>query len=189
MKPALRTLALLAPFLAAATARGAVSMSFSGGNGSPLGITIVEPVVYVVTDSYSGGAPLFIFEDTGNYGLSVIGYSGNVTFSVNGGPGQGFFMTSAGYGTPADVGPQDMYLQSLANVTLVPGDVVTLSAGTLVSNAAYAGAIPSGTSYETFLAISTTGVKISSQGAVPEPSAAALLGLGALGFALRRKRA
>ncbi len=190
MKPAFRALALLAPLLAAAPVQAAVSLDFGGGSGSPLSITITEPFVYVVTEGRStgDGGLLFVFEDVGNMGLNAINFTGDISFSVNGGPSYGFFNSSTGYSTPGAVGADDFYLSTLANVALSPGDVVTVTAGTITGDAAYNGTVPWLTDFETFLAVSGSGEQISAAGAVPEPSAAALLGLGCAGLVLRRRR-
>jgi hypothetical protein len=51
--------------LTLATASG-VPVTFSGGNGFPLSMTLLQPVTYTITAGFVGELR-FVFQDTGNF--------------------------------------------------------------------------------------------------------------------------
>src|SRR5688500_5438005 len=75
---------LLAGPLAPAARAALVPMSFSGGSGSPLTITLSEPVGYTVTAPPFIGV-LFDFKRVGNVFGGTLNVSGTITYTVNGG--------------------------------------------------------------------------------------------------------
>jgi hypothetical protein len=184
-------LAIAAAFvLVSGSARGQANLTFSGGNGSPLSLTLNQPVVYTITTGFSVG-PFFIFQNVGNpfHGAGDGGLHGNISFTINGGASQEIDIMNSGVNVGV-VTANDLYIfgsEPGANV----GDVIFLSAGTLATFGNVAAPPPSNGSYTTFITdgsgnlVSTNGV------AVPEPQSAALLvtagGLGFL-FLMRRPR-
>jgi hypothetical protein len=82
----------------------AVPVTFSGGPGTPLSMTLQLPVTYTITADYvgsggfivtKGGSPvavnfpiLFVFEDTGNFfgGSGSAGATSDINFTINAGP-------------------------------------------------------------------------------------------------------
>ncbi len=180
-----RSLALLATALLASAAQGAISLEVTGGNGSPLTITLLESVTYTIAPGApDDNFPIFVIDEatTGtNFSSNV---TGSMTFSINDGDLQSFIYMSGGVNA-SDLTANDIYFYRGA-LQWEEGDTITLHAGYLTTTIAV-GAVPAGgSSFESFM-INSSGSKITGD-AVPEPSAAALLGLGAAGFVLRRRR-
>lgn len=183
-RPTLVVGALLA---SAACSHAAVILSFTGGNNAPLSVTIGGAVSYTVNAALTSNAPFFVFKNVGNALLGQRAISGNISFSINGGPNQ---LVSTGNSGAAigNIAANDLYIFGPFSA-LVIGDVVTLSAGTVTTNTNIAGAPPSGGSFTTILT-DGNGVQVATAGvAVPEPTTWALLGLGCTGWlGLRRRR-
>jgi hypothetical protein len=172
--------------LASGSARGQANLTFTGGNGSPLSLTLSQPVVYTITTGFSVG-PFFIFQNVGDVfhhmGPAVVG---NIRFTING--GSNYFIDTIISGQNVGVvTANDVYIdgdEPGANA----GDVILLSAGTLTTVADVAAPPPANGSYTTFIAdgsgnlVSTNGI------AIPEPRSAALLVPGGLGFLFLMRR-
>jgi hypothetical protein len=175
--------------LLSGSARGQANLTFSGGNGSPLSLTLNQPVVYTITTGFSVG-PFFIFQNVGNpfngAGGTVLG---TISFTINGGASQVIYTINSGVNVGV-VTANDLYIfgsEPGANA----GDIIFLSAGTLTTTGNVAAPPPANGSYTTFITdgsgnlVSTNGI------AVPEPQSAALLvtagGLGFL-FLMRQPR-
>ena len=82
--PALASLlALILPIASA------VPVTFSGGNGSPLSMTLLQPVTYTITAGFLGELR-FVFEDTGNFASDaadgVTSATSAISFTINAGP-------------------------------------------------------------------------------------------------------
>src|SRR5262249_54010492 len=136
--------------LAAAPRASAVPITFSGGSGTPLSLSLAAPVSYTITAPAAlGTAPIFIVQNTGNlnFGSAI---TGSITFSINGGLAQ--TLLSAGSGFPAGVvTANDLLFAGQISVSLSIGDVVTLTAGTWTTNDNITAAAPSSGNYTTFL--------------------------------------
>ena len=174
-------------------ARAQADLTFTGGLGTPLALTLNAPVTYVVTTA--GGedsAPLFDFQSVGNLFSSRPGMNGTITFTVNSGTAQTLTTLNSGIGA-GSLAATDAYLYGEFPGVAV-GDTVVLNAGTLTTNGNFAGAPPAGGSYQTFL-FDDEGIRLSAgngiAGAAPEPStwAAVLGGVGVLGIVLHRRAA
>jgi hypothetical protein len=164
-----------------------IVLSFSGGGGTPLSMTLTSPVSYTITQSAGlGDAPFFVFQGVGNpFGAVITFVSGNITFSVNGGPSRSVFQTASGVPVN-DLAANDLYFfGQLPGVSV--GNTVILSAGTLTTTSNFAGAAPASGNFQTFI-IEGYGAKISTFGTtaggnVPDSGATvALLGVGLLGL-------
>jgi hypothetical protein len=166
--------------LVSGSARGQANLTFSGGNGSPLSLTLNEPVVYTVTTGFSVG-PFFIFQSVGDlfhgWGGDV---GGTIGFTINGGASYVIYTINSGV-TAGVVRPNDLIIFG-NEPGAKTGDVVLLSAGTLTTTFNVAAPPPVSGSYTTFIAdgsgnlVSTNGI------AIPEPRSAALLVAAGLGF-------
>ena len=189
-------LPLLAAALGLATlgaphARAQADLSFSGGLGAPLTLTLSTPVTYAITASNgSYPAPYFVFQGLGNVFSNGPSASGTITYTLDRGAAQTLNRLESG----ASVGSlttTDVYVHGSA-AALAVGDTVVLSAGTLTTTSDYAGAPPADGSYKTFV-INFAGNKLDAvdgvAGVVPEPGtwAGGALLLGAAGLALRRR--
>ena len=181
-------LAVAAAFvLVSGSARGQANLTFSGGNGSPLSLTLNQPVVYTITTGFSVG-PFFIFQNVGNpfNGMGGDSPRGTISFTINGGASQEIYTMNSGVNVGV-VTADDLVIfgnEPGANA----GDVILLSAGTLTTSGNIQAPPPPNGSYTTFIAdgsgnlVSTNGI------AVPEPQSAALLVAGGLGFLFLMRR-
>lgn len=173
-------------FLLCASVRGQANLSFSGGSGSLLSMTLAQSVNYVMTTT-TFTTPTFLFDEVGDiFGDNIHNVTGDITFSINGGAPQSLFGMNSGI-TFQSATPNDLYIfGGQANFTI--GDIVTLNAGTLTTTTSVAAPAPPAGSYATWVTDDLAG-KISSNGvAVPEPSIGALIALAGVTFALIRLR-
>ena len=183
----------LTALCAAPAANAQANLTFSGGSGSPLSLTLVNPVTYTVTVT-NNIAPLFIFQNVGNPFSGSTGVSGDITFRVNGGATQTIVGIGSG-NTFGAVAANDIYIYgNLPGVTV--GDIVTLASGTVTSTISTTPARPTNGSYNTFLSEIVSGTRLSANSVsgsanAPEPGSLALLAPFAVGgvAVLRRKRA
>jgi hypothetical protein len=157
-------------FLVAASAQGQANLTFSGGNGSPLSLTLTQPVTFTINIAGPSNGPIFDFQNLGG---------GNQAFSQEG----------SGLALGA-IAANDVYANG-SFVSLNLGDVVLLHAGTLTTTPNFAAAPPANGSYNAFIT-NTSGTRASANGvAVPEPQSAAFFALGGLALLwwVMRKRA
>ena len=161
----------------------AVPVTFSGGNGTPLNMTLLQPVTYTITAGLAGELR-FVFEDTGNFASgpenSVTQATSDINFTINAGiPGDP--MNRLGSLIPSDpvipsdpITPNDLFVfnASSLNAVLI-GDTVVLSAGTLTTASAdgpisIPQAPPVGTDFSTFIVghLDPVSVRISGPGTV-----------------------
>jgi hypothetical protein len=191
--------ALVCPRVAAQT----VYLTFSGGGGSPFVVTWSTPITFTLTSSTSnsGVNPYFVFHSIPNIGSAVpvdtVGaipgggptYTSTGAGSTDGTQTINSFYTTSPHGV---VGATDLVFRATAdtaNTFLTAGDVITLSAGHLQNNTPYSGTMPASGYYSAFITDASYQTNLGSGSAIPEPSTyAALLGVGALGFVVWRRR-
>jgi len=161
----------------------AVSVIWSGGNGSPLSCTFIQPVDFTLSGSISGSYFNFVMQGVGNETSgSVSGVTGSLTYSVDGGSNQSLASIRSGFSLN-DMGPNDLFFWGYAPVST--GDTVVLNAGTLITTNSIAAAPPTNGPVNMILT-DGTGSLVGTQ--VPEVSTTLLCGLGALGLLRRRRR-
>ena len=195
MKPChLAALTALALFGAAAapssSALAQANLSFSGGSGAPLTLTLSGDVSYTITGTVApGNGPIIAFDGVGDFTAnSFLSVAGDLTFSVNGGGPLTLDTLRSGF-QGGSITADDAYLFSLSSLPgLAIGDVVVLSSGFLTTTANFSNPAPAGGNFGSYL---TDGNGNSvAVAAVPEPStwALALGGLGVLGLVQGRRR-
>jgi hypothetical protein len=159
---------------------GQVNLTFSGGNNTPLQITLQQSVTYTTTTSNCVGVangPLFVFDGVGNLlggYREVTGGTVPITYSING--GASIFIDSAQTNSSAgnNVTADDLLLYSLSRPGVSSGDMVVLSAGTVITTGFnYAGAPPAAGSFPTFLT-NQSGVRCSENGVAAGTTAASV---------------
>lgn len=189
-------LSLLAAALALATlgvshACAQANLTFSGGLGAPLTLTLNSPVTYTITVS-NNHAPIFLFQGVGNaFNNSSPAVSGTITFTIDGGAAQTFTTMNSG-NVNGSRAANDVYTYGALPGVAV-GDTVVLNTGTLTTTANFAGAPPASGSYQTFIT-NPAGSQldaVNGVSAAPEPSTWAFVaaGMGLLGVTLHRRRA
>ena len=174
----LAALAFAAPAAKAQTA----NLTFSGGLGTPLVLTLTNPVTYTVTAAYNG-VLIFDLQNLGPTSLRQMSFNGSIAFSVNGGAASPITNGNSG-NSGGSLSVNDGYLYNFSvQSALVAGDTITLGSGTLTSTTNDANARPADGSYQTFLLGS--GTRIS---AAPEPETWAMLAVGGAVLVLWRVR-
>jgi hypothetical protein len=147
---------------------GQASLSFSGGNGAPLTLTLAQPINYVINANHGPYQPTFFFAGPNALFPLPVVLSGNIFFTVNGGAPQAVALAS--------FGSTGMTLAQNTAGSVFFGDSITLSAGTLVTTGSFFGSAPASGSYVTYVPGSgATGPWVSTFGVpVPEPGSVAL---------------
>jgi hypothetical protein len=151
------------------------NLTFSGGNGTPLSITLLNPVTYDISngacsDTTSTG-PLFLFDEAGNpFGGTLTNFTGNITYSISGGAAQSITRGNSGT-TSNNRTPNDIFVTGSNLQDVFLGSRVVLSAGTITTTTNVAAAPPANGSFTTFI-VSNTSVRCSLNGVSMSPTAA-----------------
>jgi len=174
--------------LAWTQASAQVALSFSGGLGSPLTVTVQNDVTFTLTSD--GVKHDFLFIEIPGVGpMSEFSVTGSLAYTTNGGAPNTFEMGTAGMAS----GHLGITLWRTGS-TWQATDEVVLHAGSFTTGVNYLMGAPSAGSYNLYLA-DNMGTFISAAGtvsAVPEPSTyAAIFGALALSAVavVRRRRA
>jgi len=139
------------------------NLTFSGGNnGTPLTITLLNPVTYTINNTActtilqpANTGPVFVFDEAGNPFLNnfqAVATTSTIRFSINGGAPQPITMANSGRpSTPPnnDRTTNDIYVFGNTQ-SLAINNTVVLSAGTIII-ANFAGAPPANGSFSTFI--------------------------------------
>jgi hypothetical protein len=187
--PKNRLLCIFALIISAVATRshGQAILSFSGSKGNNFMVKLAEPVTYTIDENYGANgqhtAPAFVFKGVGNdFSFAGSAASGTVTYSDNGGPPNPISGMYSGQ-TVGSLTPSDAYLWGNEEGVTV-GEVITLSAGTILT---YGGPLPANGSYTTYV-MDGNGLDISTNGvsSVPEPVSTGVLGIAAIAVLCRR---
>jgi hypothetical protein len=129
---------------------GQANLTFSGGNGTPLSITLQQSVSYTIT-SACPSSPIFIFDEAGNpFNFSFPPGISTMTFSINGGTSRPITNANSGFSGDSVTTPNDIYVYGSAPGTAI-GNTVVLSAGTYTTTGNVAAAKPADGSFVTFV--------------------------------------
>jgi hypothetical protein len=152
---------------------GQANLTFSGGNGSPLTITLQQSVIYTINNSQcAGGGPVFVFDATGNpfQGL-FLPVTGTITYSINAGAAQP--INSAASGTSANnISSDDIFVFG-AQTGATDGSTIVLNAGTVMTTSSVNGPLPTNGSFTTFIT-DGNGFLCSTNGVALPPTAASV---------------
>ncbi len=141
----LHSLALLAEvtlvvFIFVPHVHAQADLTFSGGDGAPLQLTLNAPVTYVVTTASDGVGLGFDFQGVGNLFAEKAYVTGTITYAVDGGTPMSVPYFNSGF-AGGGVAATDVYLFGAMSGVAV-GDIVVLNAGTLTTNADFEDAPP-----------------------------------------------
>ena len=168
------------------------TLAFTGGNNTPLTLTLANPVSYTLTAN--ANQLLFVFSGVGDFiGQSSRSLTGSVSYTINGGPARNIQFIQSGFAF-GSLAPNDAFIFDNPFVSASAGDAVVLTGGMLTTDTAFTGTAPAGGTFQTFIARSSDGSRVSAVAvAAPEPGSLSLLGMGlvsGLGMAgtVRRKR-
>jgi hypothetical protein len=151
---------------------------FSGGNGKPLSITLTSPITYTISETtcqtspgFTGTGPLFLFDEAGNPfgGGTLRNFTGNITYSINGGAPQLITIGNSGTSNNSRT-TNDIFVAGIVQ-SLPLGSTVVLSAGTITTTTDVAAPPPTSGSFTTFI-VSNTSVRCSTNGVSVAPTAA-----------------
>ncbi|MDQ4122622.1 MAG: hypothetical protein M3209_14380 [Acidobacteriota bacterium] len=139
------------------------NLTFSGGNGTPLSITLQQAVTYTINNNqcFLHGGRLFVFDATGNPLGNVRDVTGTITSSVNGGVGDAITNARSGFSLNS-ISTNDIYIYN-GNSSGPSSGQVLLSAGTITTTTNVAAAPPANGSYTTFI-VSAQGTICSTNG-------------------------
>jgi len=203
-------IALVATFVLLAGAASAnaqtVYLTFTGGGGAPVTVSWSAPITYNLNFTSTGYNPYFVFQSIANAStafpntgpLSPVGAPTYTSTGVGSADGTDTInYTNSAAGNHNLVASNDLVFWSttdtITTTFLTSGDVITLSAGSLMynpPNGNYSGTMPVSGYYSTIV-VDAAYLNPSSPGvsAIPEPSTyAAFAGAAMLGFVAWRRR-
>jgi hypothetical protein len=174
----------------------AVQVNFSGGAGTPLTITLPQPISYTVTPFVAAVPPAFVFKDVGNImpGPFLTGefgpVSGTLSYTVNG--GSALSINRAGTVSFGIVDGDDLtigFSDDFAGVTV--GDVIILSSGSVTTDFNVAAAPPSPALHDAIMVVAggPVGLQLANGVPIPEPAGFALLAFIGVSMCGRRRDA
>ncbi|MEJ7701592.1 MAG: carboxypeptidase-like regulatory domain-containing protein [Pyrinomonadaceae bacterium] len=160
------------------------SLTFSGGNGTPLSITLLRPVTYEISNGSclttfgnSNSGPLFLFDEAGNpFGGTLTNFTGSITYSVNGGTAQSITRGNSGT-TSGDRTPNDIFVTGATLQQLNVASRIVLSAGTITTTGNVAAAPPANGNFTTFIT-NNVSTRCSTNGVSALPPTAASVSVG-----------
>ena len=162
--------AIIVPAFYVQVAHAQANLTFSGGNGTPLSITLQQTISYTLTSACRNPVPVL---KATNMPFSFTVVSGTMTFSINGGTPRNFTVASSNTNF-GDVTSNDIFLNypnGGGDPTLPIGATFVINAGTLTTTANVAAPPAAGGSFTTFLVCgNTTGLRTSNDGTVPTAS-------------------
>src|SRR4051794_8510659 len=126
--------------LAPAARAASIPLTFSGGSGSPLTITLPQPVTYSITSPPTGGV-LFDFKGVGNVIGGTVNVSGTMTYTINGGAPISINVGSTNV-SAGTIAANDLLLNRNPAPGAALGDVFVLSAGSVTTAVNIASAAP-----------------------------------------------
>jgi hypothetical protein len=165
---------------------GLVQVNFSGGSGTPLTITLPQPVSYTVTGFPGTAGEIFVFQGTGHLLSGNVGAGGSLSFTQNAGAPNS--INNAIQLVQDNVTLNDLDLYDGSPPGLNHNDVFLLSAGSVTTTTNIAAAAPPSGLYSTILT-DGSGLKTGDGTALPEPAALSLLALAAPILLARRRTA
>jgi|GEM_PF-6883484 len=130
-------------------------LTFSGGNGTPLSITLLQSVTYTINNTNcssgtNGAGPIFVFDEAGRFlPVGDRPANGTISFSIDGGTTQLINRMGSGGTTPV-LTPNDIYAFR-SPLSSLSGSTVVLNAGTFSTASLVPGPPPANGSFTTFI--------------------------------------
>lgn len=157
-------------------AEAQANVTFSGGNGTPLTITLQRSVLYTINNAACEGSnirPRFILDEASNaFDSSFPSATGTINYTVlSTGNSQGFDVVNSGINFGA-ITANDIYFYNQGVINIPAGSRIRLNAGTLTTINNFAGAPPANGSFTTFIA-GTNAIRCSADG-IPEATSASV---------------
>lgn len=160
------------------------NLTFSGGNGAPLTITLLNPVTYTINNSActttglpAATGPVFVFDEAGNPFLNSfpsISSTSTIRYSINGGTAQLITTANSGRAAVNDRTEKDIYV--FGNTQSLPiNSTVVLSAGTITTSGNVTAAPPANGSFSTFIT-NNFGTRCSTVSAAPTAATVSVSG-------------
>ncbi len=136
------------------------NLTFSGGNNTPLTITLLNPVTYTINNTActttglpATTGPAFLFDEAGNPFFNTfrnVTSTSTIRYSINMGTPQLITTANSGRAAVNDRTENDIYV--FGNTQSLPiNSTVVLSPGTITITGNFSGALPANGSFSTFI--------------------------------------
>ena len=166
--------ALISCALASSSRASLVEVDFTGGAGTPLKITLPQPVSFTVANPPTAALVAFVFQGVGDLtNGNILAASGPLGYTKNNGsPTAINNVATFAFGA---VTANDLSLFSDTDPGAAVNDVFLLSSGNVITTSNVAATPPSGAHFYSALLVDGSGNILGTGTAVPEPASLCLI--------------